>query len=597
MRRKKRQEKAKSKEIVLKGIPAAPGIVLGEVYPLYAEKIIVPRKRIRERLIEEEIARFKKALEKTRFEILAIHKRIAKEMGVEKARIFGAHLMVLEDEVLISEVIAKLRYEKLAVEYVFWEVLKKYVKVLSRSDDEYLRERVSDITDVGRRILKNLLGTEHRSLEDLKKKTVVVAYDLSPSDTAVMHRGNVIAFATDIGGRTSHTAIMAKSLEIPAVVGLETITSSVKDGSNIIVDGNRGIVTVSPSRATIRRYRTEKKRFERFEKHLLKLKNLPAKTLDGKEVELAANIELAEDVHGVLAHGARGVGLYRTEYFYMNRKDLPTEEEQFKAYKWVAEQVKPHSVIVRTLDLGGDKFLSQFEVPHDMNPFLGWRAIRFCLARPDIFKAQLRAILRASHYGKLKIMYPMISGVEELRQANAILEEVKEELRGRSIPFDKNIEVGAMIEVPSAALTSDVLAKESDFFSIGTNDLIQYALAVDRVNEKIAYLYEPAHPAVLRLIKTVIDNAHREKIWVGMCGEMSGDVALSLILLGLGLDEFSMPPIIIPEIKRIVRAVRYKEVKKIAETALGLSTGREVEKLARAKLKALVPDIAIEVLG
>jgi len=597
MRKRKNIKKIKSKEIVLKGIPAAPGIMVGHAYPLYDEKVIVPRKRIRERLVEEEISRFKKGLGKTKSEILAIHKRIAKEMGVEKARIFGAHLMVLEDEVLISEVIAKLKKEKLAVEYVFWEVLKKYIKVLSKSDDEYLRERVSDINDVGRRILKNLLGTERRSLEDLKEKTVVVAYDLSPSDTAVMHRGNVIAFATDIGGRTSHTAIMAKSLEIPAVVGLENVTSSVKDSSAIIVDGNRGIVVINPTRATMKKYHVEKKRFERFERHLLKLKKLPARTLDGKEIELAANIEMSEDVSGVLAHGARGVGLYRTEYFYMNRKDLPTEDEQFEDYKSVAEKVFPDPVIIRTLDLGGDKFLSQFEVPHDMNPFLGWRAIRFCLARPDIFKTQLRAILRASKYGKLKIMYPMISGIEELKQANAILEEVKRDLKKESIPFDKAIEVGTMIEVPSAALTSDLLAKDSDFFSIGTNDLIQYALAVDRVNEKIAYLYEPAHPAVLRLIKTIIENAHREGIWVGMCGEMAGDVAFTIILIGLGLDEFSAPPIIVPEIKRIIRAVKFKEVKKIAEKALELSTGREVEELARAKLKALVPDIAIEILG
>jgi len=590
--------KTKSKrEIILKGIPAAPGITIGRAYPLYDEKVVVTRKRIKERLVAEEISRFKKALAKTRFEILAIHKRIAGEMGVEKARIFGAHLMVLEDEVLISEVIAKLRTDRLAVEYVFWEVLKKYLRVLSKSDDEYLRDRVSDINDVGKRILKNLLGTEHRSLEDLKKKTVVVAYDLSPSDTAVMHRGNVIAFVTDIGGRTSHTAIMAKSLEIPAVVGLETVTSNVKNDSDIIVDGNRGIVIINPSKATTKKYKSEKKRFEKFEQHLGKLKNLPARTLDGKEITLAANIELPDDVPGVLVHGANGVGLYRTEYCYMNRADLPSEDEQYEAYKKVAEQIAPHSVIVRTLDLGGDKFLSQFEVPHDMNPFLGWRAIRFCLARPDIFKTQLRAILRASCYGKLSVMYPMISGLEELRQANVILEEAKEDLRRSSTPFDKKIKVGAMIEVPSAALTSDILAKEVDFFSIGTNDLIQYALAVDRVNEKIAYLYEPAHPAVLRLIKTVIENGHRENIWIGMCGGMAGDVALTLILLGLGLDEFSVPPIIIPEIKRIIRAVRYKEAEKIAKKALTLSTGTEVEKFARAKLKALVPDIAIEVLG
>ncbi len=595
-KRKKRKNKRKIGELILRGIPAAPGITMGKAYPFYDEEVVVPRKRINEKLVVSEIARFKNALMKTKSEILAIHKRIAREMGIEKARIFGAHLMVLEDEVLISEVISKLKKDFLAIEYTFWEVLRKYVKVLSKSDDEYLRERVSDINDVGRRILKNLLGAEHRSLEKLRKKSVVVAYDLSPSDTAMMHRESVIAFATDIGARTSHTAIMAKSLEIPAVVGLESITSKVSDGSPIIVDGNRGIVIINPLKETINRYKLRKKRFEKFEKHLLKLKNLPARTVDGKEVKMAANIELPADVTGVLAHGAKGIGLYRTEYFYMNRKDLPSENEQFEAYKQAALKVHPNSVIVRTLDLGGDKFLSQFEVPHDMNPFMGWRAIRFCLARPDIFKAQLRAILRASHYGKLKIMYPMISGVGELRQANAILEEARAELRKKAVPFDKKMEVGAMIEVPSAALTSDVLAKEVDFFSIGTNDLIQYALAVDRVNEKIAYLYEPAHPAVLRLIKTIIENGHKAKVWVGMCGEMAGDVTLTLILLGLGLDEFSTSPIVVPEIKRIIRAVKYTEAKKIAEKALSLSTGKEVEAMAKAKLKKLVPDIALGAL-
>jgi len=596
MEKKKNKQKVKEKEIILKGIPAAPGITIGKAYPLYAEEVLIPRRTIKERVVEGEVIRFKEALTKTRLEILAIHKKIANEMGIEKARIFGAHLMVLEDEVLMGEVISKLKKDKLAVEYVFWEVLEKYLRVLSKSDDEYLRERVSDINDVGRRILKNLLGAEHRSLENLRKKVVVVAYDLSPSDTAMMHRGNVVAFTTDIGGRTSHTAIMAKSLEIPAVVGLETATSSVKDGSSIIVDGNRGLVVINPSKKTVKRYQNEKKQFEKFDKNLLKLKDLPAKTLDGRKIELAANIELPQDVPSVLAHGANGIGLYRTEYFYMNKKNLPSEDEQFQSYKDAALALHPRPVIVRTLDLGGDKFLSQFEVPHEMNPFLGWRAIRFCLARPDIFKAQLRAILRASHYGKLKVMYPMISGVEELRQANAILEEVRNELKKKSIPFDRKIEVGAMIEVPSAALISDVLAKEVDFFSIGTNDLIQYALAVDRVNEKIAYLYEPAHPAVLRLIKMVIDNGHREKIWVGMCGEMAGEVALAVLLLGLGLDEFSTSPIVVPEIKRIIRAVKYEDAKKIAEKALTLSTGQEVETLAKTQLKKLVPDLAIKIV-
>lgn len=589
MRRLKSRKKYKAREITLKGIPAAPGVAIGKAHPLYDEEISIPKRKVSEKEVEKEIARFKKALAKTRAEIIAIHRRISREMGIEKARIFGAHLMVLEDEVLISDVIVKLKKNKYSLEYTFWEVLKKYTKVLSKSDDEYLRERVSDINDVGRRILKNLLGTTHRNLADLKQKTIVVAYDLSPSDTAMLHRGNVMAFATDIGGRTSHTAIMAKSLEIPAVVGLETVTATVKENTTLIVDGNRGAVIINPTKKTVEKYQVEKKRFEIFERNLFKFKNLPARTLDGKEVELAANIELPEDVPGVIAHGAKGIGLYRTEYFYMNKKELPTEDEQYEAYKNVAEKISPNPVIIRTLDLGGDKFLSEFEVPHEMNPFLGWRAIRFCLARPDIFKTQLRAILRASRHGNLKIMYPMISGLEELKQANTILHEVKQELNKKSIAYNKNIEIGAMIEVPSAALTSDVLAKEADFFSIGTNDLIQYALAVDRVNEKIAYLYEPAHPAVLRLIKAIIDNAHREKIWVGMCGEMAGDINMTLILLGLGLDEFSASPIIVPEVKRVIRATRYEDAKKIAEKALTLSTGREVETLARAQLKKLAP--------
>ena len=594
----KSKSKFKEKEIILKGIPAAPGISMGKVYPFYDEESPAPsRKKIKEKEVEGEIVRFKKALSKTRSEILAIHRKISVEMGMDKARIFGAHLMVLEDEVLISEVISKLKKDKLTVECVFWDVLKKYIKALSKSDDEYLRERVSDINDVGKRILKNLLGSKERSLADLRKKAVIVSYDLSPSDTASMHRGNVIAFATDIGGRTSHTAIMAKSLEIPAVVGIETVTSQAKENSQIIVDGNSGIVIINPSKETIKKYHYAKKRFEKFEKHLIKLKNLPAVTLDGKEVALAANIELPGDVTSVIYHGAKGIGLYRTEYIFMNRKDLPSEKEQFEAYKWVVEKIHPHHVIIRTLDIGGDKFLSQFDVPHEMNPYLGWRAIRFCLARPEVFKTQLRAILKASHYGNLKIMYPMISGIEELRQAKAILEEVKGDLKKKGIPFDKEMEVGAMIEVPSAAITSDVLAKEVDFFSIGTNDLIQYALAVDRVNEKITYLYEPAHPAVLRLIKTVIDNAHQEKIWVGLCGEMAGEVPLAFILLGLGLDEFSVSPIILPEVKRIIRSVKYEEAKKIATKALSLSTGKEVQEMAIAKLKKLVPGLMLKSLS
>ena len=585
----------KKKEIILKGIPAAPGIIIGKTFLYGREQYTISRRAIREDQIQNEIKRFKEALLETKNEIQEIKKRISEEIGVEHGQIFSAHLLVIDDSMLIEEVVAKLKKEKLGIEYIFQDVLRRYIKVFSEMDDEYLKERISDINDVGRRILKNLIGAKEDILSSLKDRVVVVAYDLSPSDTATMHKRNVIGFATDIGGRTSHTAIMAKSLEIPAVVGLEVITKKIENGDAVIIDGTHGIVIINPSHKTLKKYELDKAKIEVFEKNLLGLKDLPCVTIDGKKVGLAANIEVPEDVHSVIAHGAEGIGLYRTEYFYMNRKDLPSEEEQFKAYSAVAKKMKPNSVVIRTLDLGGDKFLSQLDIPQQMNPFLGWRAIRFCLARPDIFKAQLRAILRASAHGKLKVMYPMISGVEELRQANTILEEVRKDLRKESIIFDEEMEVGAMIEVPSAALTSDILAKEVDFFSIGTNDLIQYSLAVDRVNEKIAYLYEPAHPAVLRLIKSVIDNGHEAGIWVGLCGEMAGDIAMTVILLGLGLDEFSTSPIAIPEIKRIIRSVTLRQAKEVAKEAIKLVTGKDVEKFAKKKLKELIPDIAIQV--
>lgn len=578
-------------ETILKGIPASPGITAGKAYLVDSEDITVSRRRIKDDDLPDEINRLQEALVKTRGEILKIKEKISKDMGAEHGEIFSAHLLVLEDTMLIEEVISRMKKEKIGVEYVFLDVLRRYIKTFSKMDDEYLKERISDITDVGKRILRNLLGAKQMSLADLKEEVVIVAYDLSPSDTAVMHKKNVIGFVTDIGGRTSHTAIMAKSLEIPAVVGLEKITKIAQNGDLVVVDGNRGLIAVNPQKKTLDRYNAEKKKYERLEKELSFLKNLPCETLDGRRIELSANIELPEEMQSVIKHGADGIGLYRSEYFYMNRPDLPSEDEQYKAYREVAKRLSPKPVIIRTMDLGGDKFLSQLEIPREMNPFMGWRAIRFCLARPDIFKIQLRAILRASVSGNLKIMYPMISGIEELREANAILDEVKIELRKEKISFDKNIEAGAMIEIPSAALTSDILAKEAKFFSIGTNDLIQYALAVDRVNEKIAYLYEPAHPAVLRLIRNVIDNGHEQNIWVGMCGEMAGDPALTVILVGLGLDEFSASPILLPEIKKIIRSVKFSDAKKIAAKALTLDTGREVEDFARQKLREIMPEL------
>jgi phosphotransferase system enzyme I (PtsI) len=575
---------------VLNGIQASPGIVIGKAFLLGSEDLVVPKRNIKENQISGEIARFEEALMRTRTDILKIQEKISKEMDARHAEIFSAHLLVLEDRMLIEEVISRIRKEKLAVEYIFLDVLKNYAKAFSKIKDQYLKERITDVEDVGKRILRNLIGKQKETLLDLKEKVIVVAYDLSPSDTASMHKKNVLGFVTDIGGRTSHTAIMAKSLEIPAVVGLENITKRVKEGDLLIVDGTNGKVIIDPDIQTQQRYLEKMEKIHKLDADLLKLKSLPSETKDGKRFQLHANIEFPGEIESALAHGAEGIGLYRSEFLYLDRRDLPTEEEQYRTYKKVVERMAPKAVVVRTMDLGGDKFVSHLDIPYEMNPFLGWRAIRFSLARPVIFKIQLRAILRASAHGKIKIMYPMISGIEEVRQANKLVQECKKELIEKGVKFDPDIEIGAMIEMPSAALTADTLAKEVNFFSIGTNDLIQYALAVDRVNEKIAYLYEPAHPAVLRLIKMIIDAGHKNNIWVGMCGEMAAEPHLAIILLGLGIDELSMSALAILQIKRIIRLVDYEEAKRIAEKALEFHTGKEVKDFARHALKKLAPE-------
>ena len=572
----------------LRGIAASPGVAIGKIFLLDSEEASIPERKVSKDQVPDEIARFEDALIETRKEIKEIQQRIDRELGGEYADIFNAHLLVLEDRALIEEVITGLKASKRAVECIFSETLKRYTEVFSHVEDEYLRERTSDIEDVGKRVLQRLTGQKQRSLADLTEPVVVAAVDLSPSDTATMHRKHVIGFATDIGGRTSHTAIMAKSLEIPAVVGLEDFTRQVQSDDTVIVDGTTGVVVIRPDAGTLQKYEELRARLVTVGQSLLELKDLPAQTKDNTRVKLAANIELPEETPSVLSHGAEGIGLYRTEFFYMNRLDLPSEDEQFESYRQVAQSVAPHSVIIRTLDLGGDKFMSEVKTPHEMNPFLGWRAIRFCLARPDVFKIQLRAILRASIFGKIKLMYPLVTNVDEVRQANQLLEEAKEELRTHGTAYDPEMQVGAMIEVPSAALTCDIIAEEVSFFSIGTNDLVQYALAVDRVNEKIAYLYEQSHPAVLRLVKTIIEAGHKAGLWVGMCGEMAGEPTLVPILLGLGLDEFSTSPGNVPRIKKVIRSITMEEARRVAEHALTLPTGREIDEYVAEQLKKMV---------
>ncbi len=577
--------------MTLKGVPASDGIAIGGAFLLDSEEVAVHKQQIQSAAIPQEIARFEEALLQTRREILDIQKKISRELGMEHAEIFNAHLMFLEDRAYIDKVVFRLKNEQLNVEYIFSDVLRKYIEAFSKIEDEYMRERASDVEDVGRRILRSLTGLKRRSLADLAQPVIVVAYDLSPSDTATMHRQHVIGFITDIGGRTSHTAIMAKSLEIPAVVGLETATQRIQAEDMVIVDGTTGVVIVNPNPDVLRHYEELRRKHETLDQALLKIKDLPAETPDGFRIQLLANIELPEEIPSVIAHGAEGVGLYRTEFFYLNRNDLPAEEEQFEAYQQVAKALAPKPVIIRTIDLGGDKFISELKVPREMNPFLGWRAIRFCLARPDIFKVQLRAILRASVHGKIKLMYPMISGLEEVQAANRILEEAKQELTQEGKPFDSGLEVGVMIEVPSAALTMDLLAKEVKFFSIGSNDLIQYSLAVDRVNEKIAYLYEPTHPAILRLLRQIVQIAHQNGLWVGICGEMAAEPAIALILLGMGVDSISTSPVNLPRIKQVIRSVPTFRAKEVVKELFRLTTGKEVEEYAKARLCEFLPEL------
>lgn len=576
--------------IKLKGIPASRGIGIAKAVIVFPEEIIVPRRKISYDEISKEIYKLEEALIATRKEIISLKDRINKQLGFEQARIFEAHILVLEDRLLIEDVILRIKKERVNVEYAFNESIKKYIDVLSKIDDDYLRERAFDIKDIAKRVLKQLLKQDKKVLYNFKEKVVIVAHDLSPSDTINISKRNIAGVITDIGGNTSHTAILASSMGIPAVVGTGNATKNIKEGDYIIVDGINGIVIVNPTELTIKEYQKKQRELIRLNRAVVSIRDMKAETKDGRRVVISANLEIPEEIPLIKQFGAEGVGLYRTEYLFLGKDVLPTEDEQFEAYLKIAKEVAPYSVIIRTIDIGGDKFSSHPNIPKELNPFLGCRAIRFCLANPHIFKTQLRAILRAAAEGDVKVMFPMISSIEEIKATKRIVAECKKELEHEKEKFNPNIEIGAMIETPSAALISDFLAKEVDFFSIGTNDLIQYSLAVDRTNEKVADLYVPDHPAVLMLIKNIVDNAHKNNIWVGMCGEMAGNLLFSVLLVGLGLDELSMPPPVIPFVKEVIREIEFKMAQDLVIKILGMSSSKEVDSYLKTKLKKIFKD-------
>lgn len=577
---------------MLKGVPASPGIAIGKAYILEKENFCMLEYKINKEEIESEIKRFKEAVEESKKQIAEIKEKVKEKINEREASIFQTYLSILEDPLLIDETINRVKEERFNAETAFREVYKSFPQRFKVVQTEFMQERFKDVENAAERVLHNLLKRPILSLSHLEENIIVVAYDLAPSDTASMDRENVLGFATDIGGRTSHTAIMARALEIPAVVGLRDVTKEVKPGTVLIIDGEKGHVIINPTNAQLKRYQEKKRRFLAYRKNLEVLKPLPAQTLDGREIELAANIAGPEEVDLAVKNGAEGVGLYRTEYLYMNRASLPTEEEQLKAYRTIAERVNPYSVIIRTLDIGGDKFLSPLPVPKEINPFMGWRAIRLSLELVDVFKAQLRAILKASQYGKVKVMFPMISSLEEIKKATSIVQEVRKELENQRVSFPANsLEIGVMIEVPSAAIMADILAKEVDFFSVGTNDLIQYTLAVDRVNERVASLYQPFHPTILRLVDHVVKSAHRENIWVGACGEMASDPLGMAVLLGLGMDELSVATTSILEIKKVLRGLNWEELQKITSHLLKLSTSQQAKRYLESKLGARIKKV------
>ncbi len=581
---------------LISGIAASPGFAVGETHLLERGNLTVEERALEPDEVPAEIERFELSLDLARTEIKDLQNRIAHSMGEEGIGIFGVHLMILQDPMVVEETIKEVRESQINSATVFNAIMTRLRDMLSHAEDEYMAQRAIDIEDVRRRVLGHLVPGGRLFLKQLQRPVVVIARELTPSETAHLDPEKVLAFVTEAGGRTSHAAIMARSLGVPAVVGVSGIRKLARTGMLIAVDGTSGQIALNPDERTIKYFESQKAIFAELEREFLKLKNLPAVTLDGREVELSANVELPGEMDNVIKYGACGIGLLRTEYLYLDRQELPAEEEQYADYREIVEMAAPDSVIIRTFDLGGDKIPVGSETPHERNPFLGWRAIRVSLAEPELFHVQLRAILRASVHGRVKLLFPMISGIEELRQSKEALTRARESLREEGVPFDEDIPVGIMMEVPSACAMADDLALEADFLSLGTNDLIQYSLAVDRGNPQVAYLYQELHPAILRQVKSVIDAGHRHGRWVGMCGEMAANPLATMILIGMGLDEFSMSPETLPEIKKIIRSCTHAEAKACADEALQAKTTRGVTRVARHYMKGKLGDLVTEML-
>jgi phosphotransferase system enzyme I (PtsI) len=585
-------ERLHTGEKVLRGIPVSAGVCRGKILVLDRPRHLVEQRTLAEEEIPGELNRFQQALVKTREQIQDVQRQLTQSLGANQASIFDAHLMVLEDPSVIDAVVRSIQEKRINAEHAFHEITDRYIAALAKVEDEYLRERATDMRDVSSRVMNQLLGiNDHINLGQLSEPCIIIAHDLTPSKTAQLDRKNVLGFATDIGSRTSHTAIMARSLRIPAVVGLKNASEILTNGEYALLDGYNGHIVVNPTDQTLFEYGQLVRKQVSLEEKLRDTLNQHAVTLDNHRIFISANIEQAGDIEAVRNSGAEGVGLFRTEYLFINREHPPGEEEQYQAYRKVAAAMKPNPVVIRTLDLGGDKLLSSLAIPQEMNPFLGWRAIRYCLQQEDVFHAQLRAILRASVEGNLKIMYPMISGLDELNQANAFVVQAKDQLRKEGIPFDDKIELGAMIETPSAAVIADALSKRVQFFSLGTNDLIQYTLAVDRMNEKIAHLYEPTHPAILRLIKQTVDAARKQHIWVSVCGEMAGDPTLVPLLVGLGIDELSAAPGVLPQLKYLIRRLKLSDTRELVEFALDCESATEILTRSTALAQRVAPSL------